>query len=108
MCAKKLEIGQKDEPAHAFQFVDANVLSYLIGSPSGTLYQWRDDEIFHKVGFIYRGSVRKYSFDDAAKLTYPKLSDYEIAKLRVEINAIMIRERKQTSAEKSRSRENVR
>jgi hypothetical protein len=103
------EKNDKDETkihqAHPYEFVNSNVLNYLIGSAPQTLREDRDNEKFHKISFIYVGSVRKYSFYDAAKLVHPGLTNYEIAKLRVEINAIMIAERKKNKAGKSRSKE---
>ena len=91
--------------AHPYEFVGSNVLNYLIGSTQEELRHQREDERFHKISFIYVGPVRKYSFYDAAKITYPELTNYEIAKLRVEINAIMIADRKKNKADKSRSKE---
>ena len=105
MGEKATKIAMRSDTAHPFEFVDSNVLNYLVGSTQEALQRQRNLERFQKIEFIYVGSVRKYSFYDAAKLTYPGLTNYEIAKLRVEINAIMIAERKKNKAEKSRSKE---
>lgn len=103
---------KKGQPAHAFQYVGSEVLSYLLGIPSGTIRNQisNTSSSFLQVSFITPGTsgYRKYSFYDVAKLAYPYLTDYEIARLRVEINAMMKQERRLIKAEKSGSRENVR
>ena len=95
----------KDDQVHPYEYVNSAVLSYLTGYSQDELRHQRDNERFHGISFIYNGSVRKYSFYDAAKITFPELTNYEIAKLRVEINAIMIADRKKNKAGKSRSKE---
>ena len=104
-------MGEKDDKyattstqAHPYEFVGSNVLNYLVGSTQEGLRHQRDHKL-QKISFIYIGSVRKYSFYDAAKVAYPKLTDYEIARLRVDINERILEARKRNKAEKSRSKE---
>ena len=90
---------------HAFEFVNCQVLSLLLGRAPDSIVNEKEDDVFHPVGFTYVGSVRKYSFTDAAKLAYPELTNYEIARLRVDINERILEGRKRNKAEKFRSEE---
>ena len=75
----------------------------LLGRSPNTFAKDKNIDLFDKIGFIFRGRVRRYSFTDAAKLAYPELTNYEIARLRVDINEKILEGRKRDKAEMSRS-----
>jgi hypothetical protein len=95
----------KDREHHPLEFVNCKVLAMLLGRAPTTYGKDENIDLFDKIGFIYRGPVRRYSFTDAAKLAYPDLSNYEIARLRVDINEKILEGRKRDKAEISRSEE---
>ena len=95
----------KDNQNHPFEYVNCKVLAMLLGRSPTTFSRDKNIDLFDKIGFIYRGRVRKYSFTDAAKLAYPELTNYEIARLRVDINEKILEGRKRDKAEMSRSEE---
>ena len=94
---------ETNSTSHSFEFVNGRVLSLLLGRSQNTFPKDKDLELFNKIGFVYRGNVRRYSFTDAAKLAYPELTNYEIARLRVDINERILEGRKRNKAGKSRS-----
>jgi len=95
----------KHRQHHPFEFVNCKVLAMLLGRSHNTFQDDKDRAIFDDIGFIYCGRVRRYSFTDAAKLAYPELTNYEIARLRVDINEKILEGRKRDKAEMSRSEE---
>jgi len=95
----------KDREHHPLEFVNCKVLAMLLGRAPTTYGKDENLDLFDKIGFIYRGPVRRYSFTDAAKLAYPELTNYEIARLRVDINEKILEGRKRDKAEMSRSEE---
>ena len=96
----------KEVAHHQFEYVPSAVLNYLIGSTKTSINANKcQNGNFKQVGYIMAGSVRKFSFSDTAKLAYPELTNYEIAKLRVDINEKMLERREKNKAEKSRSKE---
>jgi len=104
MGRKTTKNNTKDVARHQFEYVPSSVLNYLIGSTKNAISVDKcETDKFKQVGYIMVGPVRKFSFTDTARLAYPELTSYEIARLRVEINSLMIQERKKNEAEKSRS-----
>ncbi len=107
MSKKALEIQVEGGLSHPFEYVDSSVLSCLLGGSAGSINMKKQHtSLFDRVRFAYVGLYRKFNFHDAAKLAYPYLTDFEIARLRVEINVLMKQERKKAKAAKSRSEEN--
>jgi len=83
---KAKQVNDKKSDAYLHEFVTAETIALLFGIPRQTVYINKRTAMFEGISTIKKGKKGlRYNFNEAARLAYPTLSDYEIALLRIDI-----------------------
>jgi hypothetical protein len=84
---KAKQVNDEKNEAYLHEFVTAETLALLFGTSRKTVYLNKHTDVYNGISTIKKGKNKglRYNFNEAARLAYPTLSEYEIALLRIDI-----------------------
>ena len=84
----------KQKPVNVEEFVGFEILTYVFGLSKRSMYDLRSGDFFDTVRQISTGIQTKYHFGDCVRYISPNLTDYDVARLRIEIHEKLLQKRK--------------